>query len=432
VVDHDTFGTRIDRGLSIDPWRAIVHDSRQGGDSQDDAAPETPEPEAYSPPPPSVADSSRVQSALQAYYRRLNADTSTRRRDRTNRLSRWLRNAEDDEQAGGQPGAFRDRRDPLHSEREQRLEEEITQLTQRLDVQTTALLREQQAMGATNEKFNAAMETLAALQSKQAMASLTGRIDPAAVDAAPDLLTKFVADTACQALVMSVDLRRSTDLMLKAREPQLFAQFIRSLCDTLRDIILASQGVFDKFTGDGILAFFPDFYSGEDAAFRAVHAAAECHKAFLSHYQRHHSAFNSVLKDVGLGIGIDYGVIHLVRVGDEITVVGTPVVYACRMSGAPAGSTLLNQRAYEEVLRRFSSYCSIHETEIDLKHEGVHIGYSVHLNGRHYEPEPPAWKISHAADVGRGALTDDGKAQATAIGTDGARNASDHRSQGVF
>ena len=37
--------------------------------------------------------------------------------------------------------------------------------------------------------------------------------------------------------------------------------------------ITDSYGVFDKFTGDGILAFFPEFFSGPDAGFLAIRAA---------------------------------------------------------------------------------------------------------------------------------------------------------------
>ncbi len=69
---------------------------------------------------------------------------------------------------------------------------------------------------------------------------------------------------------MSIDIRRSTDLMLKAREPRLFADFVTGLCSKLKNLIVNNYGVFDKFTGDGVLAFFPDFYSGPDAGLLAV------------------------------------------------------------------------------------------------------------------------------------------------------------------
>jgi class 3 adenylate cyclase len=54
----------------------------------------------------------------------------------------------------------------------------------------------------------------------------------------------------------------------------------------------------------------------------------------------------------GLGIGIDFGEVSVVDVNGELTVVGSPVVYACRLAAAPAGVTLLNEQAYQELSRR--------------------------------------------------------------------------------
>jgi len=84
----------------------------------------------------------------------------------------------------------------------------------------------------------------------------------------------------CYSYVMSVDIRKSTDLMLKAVKPSQFATFIRKLCESLRTVVFNNHGVFDKFTGDGILAFFPEFHTGDDAGLLVVKAANECHEVF--------------------------------------------------------------------------------------------------------------------------------------------------------
>lgn len=212
------------------------------------------------------------------------------------------------------------------------------------------------------------------------------------------LRSLFERTQLCDAFVMSIDIRRSTELMLKARAPQVFADFITSLCSTLSGIIVGNFGVFDKFTGDGILAFFPDFYSGEDGGFRAVTAADQCHAAFSEHYRKSRACFVSVLRDAGLGIGIDFGKVRIVRVRNDLTVVGTPVVYACRMGGASAGQTLLNQPAYEVIFEKFSAYCNFVETEINFKHEGSTLAYLVALNSKLYQPKEPAWLAKSTAE----------------------------------
>jgi class 3 adenylate cyclase len=169
--------------------------------------------------------------------------------------------------------------------------------------------------------------------------------------------TEFVKqfEEASEMFVMSVDIRRSTELMLKPTNPDLFAKFITRLCEELRQLIWNNHGVFEKFTGDGILAFFPRFYSGVDAGYFAINAASQCHRAFEQVHDEHRYCFDTVLKDVGLGIGIDYRMSHLVRQWDSLTIVGKPVVYACRLGGAPPGRTLLNQQAYAETAQHYAS-----------------------------------------------------------------------------
>lgn len=197
--------------------------------------------------------------------------------------------------------------------------------------------------------------------------------------------------------VMSIDVRRSTELMLKAREPRLFAHFIIGLASKLRQVILERYGVFDKFTGDGILAFFPEFYSGPDAGYRVLDAAAACHATFQSHYQDNWDSFNAVLKSTGLGIGIDYGLVHLVRVENELTVVGVPVVYACRLGGGEAKHTYVNRTAYRQLFDKYSAYCDLQETEIKFKNEGDMVAYRARLNEKPFEPKPAAWEGQLAA-----------------------------------
>jgi adenylate cyclase len=89
-----------------------------------------------------------------------------------------------------------------------------------------------------------------------------------------------------------------------------------------------------------------------------------------------------VLKDIGLGIGLDYGQIHMVQIGGEFTVVGTPVVYACRMAGA-----------YEQLLEEYSAFCDFDSCEIDIKHEGKTLTYRVRLNGKVHQIAVPEWDV---------------------------------------
>ena len=180
--------------------------------------------------------------------------------------------------------------------------------------------------------------------------------------------------------------------MLKAKHPRLFEKFIVSLCRGLSEIIMGNYGIFDKFTGDSILSFFPDFFSGDDAGLLAIKSSLECHRFFAQHYRGNRDCFVSIMQDVGLGIGLDFGNSHLVSMGGSYTVVGTPVVYACRMSGGIAGETLLNQTAFEYIFKKYKHLINVEETSINLKHEGNFLAYKVSSNGEPMNFEKPNWE----------------------------------------
>lgn len=203
---------------------------------------------------------------------------------------------------------------------------------------------------------------------------------------------QFSENSNCAVFVISIDIRRSTELMLRSRSAQQFADFMTKLCSGFKSIIEENFGVFDKFTGDGVLAFFPEFFSGKDAGFYTISAADRCHKLFEKTYKEFRSSFVSIIADTGLGIGIDYGTVRFVQMAEDLTVIGEPVVYACRIGGAAfAGKTFLNQLAYEKVIERFNASCVLIESEIKIKNDGPILAYEVQLNGKEYKPLVPDW-----------------------------------------
>ncbi|AZA64549.1 adenylate/guanylate cyclase domain-containing protein [Chryseobacterium carnipullorum] len=259
-------------------------------------------------------------------------------------------------------------------EKQIKLEEEINKIKSKLSLTLKELNEEKDKSKKTDE-----LQTLLdQLNSKEKINHIIPRIHEEAQEklfSDENFRSNFDNGKDYYSIVVSIDIRRSTELMLKARKPELFSKFITELSKKLSQIIINNYGIFDKFTGDGILAFFPKFYSGENAIIRSLKAAEECHLAFKQHYDISRDCFNVFIKDVGLGIGIDYGNVTLVNTSNELTVVGIPVVYACRMSGANAGETLLNQPAKEELLTHCTKNLKISETEIQIKNEGTALAY---------------------------------------------------------
>lgn len=274
------------------------------------------------------------------------------------------------------------------------LQNEIHRLEDSLKTSVSELQKEKVTSAGHKEREAKLKLTLSDLTKKQQLAFLLDRVSPEAADVLLDseqLRNEFLSSEARPLFAMSVDIRRSTDLMLKARTPQAFATFITNLCKELMDVVRKNHGVVDKFTGDGILCFFPEFFSGKDAGYYALAAADACHATFEKHYRTRRNSFTSVLKEVGLGIGVDYGECHLVQVAGTLTIVGSPVVYACRLGGAPAELTLLNQPAYEIISERHGGCVLLKETSIDIKREGVLVAYAANLSRSNFTPSPPAW-----------------------------------------
>jgi class 3 adenylate cyclase len=273
------------------------------------------------------------------------------------------------------------------------LEQEINDLKKKLRASFSDL---NQVTSDKEQKIEELRKLKEELQSKEKISHILPRI---CEEARQKLLSDnhfrdlFHDAKSCECVVVSIDIRRSTELMLKARKPDLFSKFITELSQKLSEVILTNFGIFDKFTGDGILAFFPIFYSGEHAIIRAVKAAEECHKVFIEHYKNSRECFNVFIKDVGLGIGIDYGTVTLVNTRNELTVVGIPVVYACRMGGAKAGETLLNQPAKEEISRLCDNYIKVTETELNIKNEGTALAYLIEIHKSSLIIPKPEWTM---------------------------------------
>jgi class 3 adenylate cyclase len=152
-----------------------------------------------------------------------------------------------------------------------------------------------------------------------------------------------MGSTTVEAIVVVGDLRMSTLVLKEAVQPSVFARFIVAFTEAVRALAKESGGWFDKFTGDGFVTFWippknrptdigtiPDFC-------RTVISAAD---ALLARLRRNSRNFPA---GTGLSIGIDAGPCELVRVGEFVTVVGSPIVGATRMvEGASARETVLN------------------------------------------------------------------------------------------
>jgi class 3 adenylate cyclase len=160
---------------------------------------------------------------------------------------------------------------------------------------------------------------------------------------ADELVDAIVDGEPLQMFVMAADIRESTMLMKEAVRFQVFARIMDKFVSAVRRGIGTPGGWFDKFTGDGFLAYWivqqgPAEESQRrfvEAAGNAAHTANELIQLFGTRVLEDFRRNSRNLSDgVGLSIGLDAGPGFLVEIADELTAVGPPVVGAVRMVAA--------------------------------------------------------------------------------------------------
>jgi class 3 adenylate cyclase len=155
-----------------------------------------------------------------------------------------------------------------------------------------------------------------------------------------ELLDAVIDGDAIQMFVMAADIRESTALMKESIRFERFASVMDRFVSSVRSGIRRSGGWFDKFTGDGFLAYWivqsapPDEYEERfvQTAGDIVHTANELvdlfHRRVLEDFRAN---TRNLSAGVGLSMGLDAGPGYLVKIADELTIVGPPVVGAVRM-----------------------------------------------------------------------------------------------------
>jgi class 3 adenylate cyclase len=155
-----------------------------------------------------------------------------------------------------------------------------------------------------------------------------------------ELLDAVIDGDAIQMFVMAADIRESTALMKESIRFERFASVMDRFVSSVRSGIRRSGGWFDKFTGDGFLAYWivQPAPQGEyeerfvQTAGDIVHTANELvdlfHRRVLEDFRAN---TRNLSAGVGLSMGLDAGPGYLVKIADELTIVGPPVVGAVRM-----------------------------------------------------------------------------------------------------
>lgn len=164
--------------------------------------------------------------------------------------------------------------------------------------------------------------------------------------------------SAVKTITLSLDLRKSTLAMEQARDHQKFATWMHDLLKKLTDTALNHFGVFDKFTGDGVIVHFlvDDLKGlpGQPTGIEVIERAVCCAAAMIREVDDMLPRLREILLNdcdqfgAGVGLSVDGARWRTDHTGSPI-VVGRGVVTACRAAdSAKAGVIRLINSAYQD------------------------------------------------------------------------------------
>lgn len=157
-----------------------------------------------------------------------------------------------------------------------------------------------------------------------------------------------------ETIVVVADIRRSQDLMTYAVSSQDFAERMGELLSTGRKLISSYGGIFDKFTGDGLIAYFNEATNKAENESAAGNFTEFC-KEFLAFCNSHFEKWNRTVSKLphempGMAIGADKGNITFDLVDGHLVAVGAPIVWASRLAGvAKSGEVAINNHLWHSL-----------------------------------------------------------------------------------
>ena len=164
------------------------------------------------------------------------------------------------------------------------------------------------------------------------------------------------ADSMSQSDTIAIvaDIRRSQDLMTYS-SPDIYSSKIIEFTGAIKDIILTNNGVFDKFTGDGFIAYFNKCMCetiGADYYNRMWMACVRIMEYANTFFDEWCKQLRKIPEEkIGLSIGIYSGKILFTILDHQVFAVGEPSVWATRMSSAGhSGEVVFNNIPFNHIL----------------------------------------------------------------------------------
>lgn len=150
------------------------------------------------------------------------------------------------------------------------------------------------------------------------------------------------------------DIRKSQDLMTYSPSADFFRDMVIEFTQKSRQIIKNNYGIFDKFTGDGFLAYFNEDVckkAGKNFVDCFINSSKEIMDFSIEHFAKWTKSIRKLpLGSSGLTIGADIGKIEYKEIEGHLFAIGDTIVWANRVcSAGKSNEIILNNILYNLV-----------------------------------------------------------------------------------
>ena len=170
-------------------------------------------------------------------------------------------------------------------------------------------------------------------------------------------------------IVMVADIRRSQDLITYSPSPNTYREQIIGFLSEVRRILKEDYAIYDRFTGDGFIAYFNQFVceqEGKDYYEMTLDACRRIQSFSENFFKKWSSLIRKIpVEPIGLSIGIDSGYVDFKDVDNQFFAIGDACVWATRMCNAgKRGDVIFNNIPYHQIVKYGAKGFS---TEIDAE-----------------------------------------------------------------
>lgn len=158
-----------------------------------------------------------------------------------------------------------------------------------------------------------------------------------------------------ESLILVADIRHSQDLMTYGINPDYYREKIIAFIDYVRAILKEHFAIYDRFTGDGFIAYFNEYLCDQEGKDYYQMMLMAC-KKIVDFSNDFFPTWKKCLRkipneEVGLSMGIDSGRVSYKDIKNQLFAIGDACVWATRMSSVgKAGEIILNNLPYQHLV----------------------------------------------------------------------------------